>query len=774
MIFSGVVNGQDKTFSTGCIVPANLEARVGKSWGKHGPRLKSMPIVTADKYDCRQLGLVTPIKNQASCGSCFLGDTMIRMADGTYKRIDQIQVGDLLVSAEGNICPVTHTMQRQVSETLIKIKIAGHFQLEATHEHPVLTENGYKPISQITPGQFVAIPRFLPGDGMVANIGSSRRKNAVPLSITFPFGGGCDDDIDQVFLTHGFGRLVGLFVAEGSASGFDRKVKWTLSINEYDTLGAEIVRLCSSELGVNASITKCQERNTCTVSVNSSKLDRQFLEWFGSGPSKKSVPACFMSGNKDFLAGMLSGWIEGDRNIGESAVTVSPILAMQMRDVANYLGFMPAFSVHTEEKMDNRGVFHLRAWRVRLNNPDTYKRGAAKMNDTHMWRKVNSVEEGQFYTGTVYNLEVEGDHSYIANGIGVHNCWNFAGIGCIEGAVLKAGWGKPDTFGLAEQYIMDCADNGGCNGDWPESVLEWAAKTGVPTLDRWVDASGTYPGYGPYQASVRQCRSVAVMKVFKIADYGYVGKSSGVPTTQAIKDAMVKFGPLAVAVAADNAFSNYSPGSVFKGRSTSINHAVILVGWDDSKGAWLMRNSWGKEWGDDGYMWIAYGANQIGYGAMWCVMTALPPAPDPSPDPDPGPAPNPSRIVGFSLNRADGSTERFDAMPAGTAAIVDQLLEKLRPAIPPVKSTVEPPMVDNRMEKRMEALEKNQSIMTDAILSIQKLLVDPPKKSPETKKESVDEVISRYRTLPSLVAGRSTVGSLPRIDYLPFELGRGQ
>jgi intein/homing endonuclease len=50
------------------------------------------------------------------------------------------------------------------------------------------------------------------------------------------------------------------------------------------------------------------------------------------------------------------------------------------------------------------------------------------MNDTHMWRKVNSVEEGQFYTGTVYNLEVEGDHSYIANGIGVHNCWNFAGL----------------------------------------------------------------------------------------------------------------------------------------------------------------------------------------------------------------------------------------------------------------------------------------------------------------------------------------------------------
>jgi C1A family cysteine protease len=49
-------------------------------------------------------------------------------------------------------------------------------------------------------------------------------------------------------------------------------------------------------------------------------------------------------------------------------------------------------------------------------------------------------------------------------------------------------------------------------------------------------------------------------------------------------------------VAADGAFENYS-GGVFSGRATGINHDVYLVGWDDAKGAWLMINSWGPDWG---------------------------------------------------------------------------------------------------------------------------------------------------------------------------------
>jgi len=50
------------------------------------------------------------------------------------------------------------------------------------------------------------------------------------------------------------------------------------------------------------------------------------------------------------------------------------------------------------------------------------------------------------------------------------------------------------------------------------------------------------------------------------------------------------------------------------------------VGWDDNKGAegcWLVKNSWGTEFGEDGYIWIEYGKSKIGWNAMWVRAQAL-------------------------------------------------------------------------------------------------------------------------------------------------------
>ncbi len=44
---------------------------------------------------------------------------------------------------------------------------------------------------------------------------------------------------------------------------------------------------------------------------------------------------------------------------------------------------------------------------------------------------------------------------------------------------------------------------------------------------------------------------------------------------------------------------------------------MVLVGWDDDRGAWLMKNSWGEDWGENGYCWIAYGSNRIGRQTAW-------------------------------------------------------------------------------------------------------------------------------------------------------------
>ena len=89
------------------------------------------------------------------------------------------------------------------------------------------------------------------------------------------------------------------------------------------------------------------------------------------------------------------------------------------------------------------------------------------------------------------------------------------------------------------------------------------------------------------------------------------------PTVEQLKTALIAHGPLVAPIFYDNNLRDYK-GGVFKGRNMKkINHDVLLIGWDDSKKAWLVKNSWGEEWGEKGFAWIKYGANNIGVFAAW-------------------------------------------------------------------------------------------------------------------------------------------------------------
>ena len=93
-----------------------------------------------------------------------------------------------------------------------------------------------------------------------------------------------------------------------------------------------------------------------------------------------------------------------------------------------------------------------------------------------------------------------------------------------------------------------------------------------------------------------------------------------------LKQAIYDYGPVSAAICVGYAF-HYYDGGVFDTDETSscppgnpVDHGVVLVGWDDnrgSSGAWLLKNSWGPYWGEDGYMWIEYGISNVGYGAAY-------------------------------------------------------------------------------------------------------------------------------------------------------------
>jgi C1A family cysteine protease len=208
------------------------------------------------------------------------------------------------------------------------------------------------------------------------------------------------------------------------------------------------------------------------------------------------------------------------------------------------------------------------------------------------------------------------------------SCWAFSTIGSVEGAHLKSNGarnGYVDANGrihvssadpaLSEQQVVSCNPFG------------WGCDGGNFAFDMLMPSNAGQQGYYqgaipaeafPYVAQAVACSVPSQTTYTSVTHWGYVGSSQGIPSVSAIKAAIYKHGSVSACVYADNYFQAYT-GGVFTAtdNDSQCDHAIMLVGWDDTKGAWLLKNSWSPTWGVDGFMWISYHANSVGYAAAW-------------------------------------------------------------------------------------------------------------------------------------------------------------
>lgn len=196
-----------------------------------------------------------------------------------------------------------------------------------------------------------------------------------------------------------------------------------------------------------------------------------------------------------------------------------------------------------------------------------------------------------------------GGDSYIADYTSVKNqgncgsCWAFSTAGMFESVLLKQGINTD----LSEQWLVSCNTQGwGCAGGWfadayyrnPGAVLESCFR---------------------YKAQDIPCKDTC--------PYVYIATGSGsAKNVSGIKAAIQDWGAVSCACTATSYMQAYSGGVFSYDTNASVNHAVVLVGWDDSlgsNGCWRMKNSWGNGWGESGMMWIEYGVSKIGYGGNY-------------------------------------------------------------------------------------------------------------------------------------------------------------
>lgn len=142
---------------------------------------------------------------------------------------------------------------------------------------------------------------------------------------------------------------------------------------------------------------------------------------------------------------------------------------------------------------------------------------------------------------------------------------------------------------------------GGAEGAYPRAALKYAQRQGVCRDDRW-----PYIEHDRRQALAGAPESRSANRILTYAR---------VPCTlQAIKEALHWHGPILATIAADEGFTATGGDGVVISRGLSLGaHAVTLVGWDDQRKAFHLRNSWGAAWGANGDAWLPY---------SWAVIEA--------------------------------------------------------------------------------------------------------------------------------------------------------
>lgn len=194
------------------------------------------------------------------------------------------------------------------------------------------------------------------------------------------------------------------------------------------------------------------------------------------------------------------------------------------------------------------------------------------------------------------------------------SCWTFSTTGALESAVAIAG-GK--LLSLAEQQLVDCAqdfNNHGCQGGLPSQAFEYIHyNQGIMGEDSY-----------PYKGKDGKCKFQPDKAIAFVKDVANITLND----EEAMVEAVALYNPVSFAFEVTDDFMQYRKG-IYSSNSChktpdKVNHAVLAVGYGEKNGIpyWIVKNSWGSQWGMNGYFLIERGKNMCGLAA--CASYPIP------------------------------------------------------------------------------------------------------------------------------------------------------
>jgi hypothetical protein len=211
------------------------------------------------------------------------------------------------------------------------------------------------------------------------------------------------------------------------------------------------------------------------------------------------------------------------------------------------------------------------------------------------------------------------DQGFVCN-----TCWAFSTIDAMEVSrqidAKRSGRKSPAEIGELDSGVprlvscmspMKKPDQGVfCGLNWHGEAFSYMVDYGLPL--------GVGSDYSEYGWEGWKCDKRAAIKALT---WDFVSATpQSIPTTEELKRDLVTYGPVVATINVDSCLILYG-GGIFNEETSTDGpyHLVLVIGWDDEKKAWLVKNSFGEEWGEKGFGWIKYNSNNIGKWAAWIL-----------------------------------------------------------------------------------------------------------------------------------------------------------
>lgn len=435
-------------------------------------------------------------KQRGDLVSCFPAGTQITVENGVTKNIEDLKIGDRVLTHTGSLKRITKTIINPNSEVMVTLKPANSPAVTMTGNHPVLiyTEGEDDRETIITseiPGdgyKWVAARDVRVNEDYVLLVGQDRTRHADPVYMeTYidklpkrnssthgssftkenyvvhegmvkyklrdkkharkngnEFSLRTSPVKNEIALDYDFGKFLGYYLAEGYASSRHNdntfnSIIFTFGAKE-DNFIQDVVEITQRIFGVTPKVNKNLNDNSARISVNSVLIAEMINDLVGTGYNKKVLNDTLFNACDEFVRGLFVGAFRGDGCTYESRMImdlVNPVLIRQLRTLAINIGLVPGIRDYTNQAGNHTTSLFLNA--VNPSNHDMiYEIGKnlhrfiepkAPIRDFTFSISENEVlslvvgKDESEPIDTVYNLEVEDDHTYLAEGVVVHNCF---------------------------------------------------------------------------------------------------------------------------------------------------------------------------------------------------------------------------------------------------------------------------------------------------------------------------------------------------------------